>query len=124
MIKGNGIDIIEVDRIKKSIENENFLKKMCTEKEFEYLKTRKFNPQTAAGLFASKEAVAKCLGTGFTTFGLSDIEILKNENGKPIVNLMNNALNVAIENKITNMQLSITHIKDYAIASCIAEGDE
>jgi len=124
MIKGNGIDVIEVDRIKKSIENENFLKKMCTEKELEYLKTRKFNPQTAAGLFASKEAVAKCLGTGFTTFGLLDVEILKNENGKPIVNLMNNALNIAKENKITNMQLSITHIKDYAIASCIAEGNE
>jgi len=124
MIKGNGIDIIEVERIKKSIENETFLKKMCTEKELEYLKSRKFNPQTAAGLFASKEAVSKCLGTGFATFGLSDIEILKNENGKPIVNLRNNALKVAEENKVTNLQLSITHVKDYAIASCIAEGEE
>ena len=124
MIKGNGIDVIEVERIKKSIENETFLKKMCTENELEYLKSRKFNPQTAAGLFASKEAVSKCLGTGFATFGLSDIEILKNENGKPIVNLRNNALKVAEKNKVTNLQLSITHVKDYAIASCIAEGEE
>lgn len=124
MIKGNGIDVIEVERIRKNIENEGFLKKMYTEKELEYLNIRKFNPQTAAGLFAAKEAVAKCLGTGFATFGLLDIEILKNESGKPVVNLMNNAFNIAKQNKICNIQLSITHIKDYAIASCIAEGDE
>lgn len=124
MIKGNGIDIIEVDRIKKNIENERFLKKVYTEKEIEYLRIRKFNPQTAAGLFAAKEAVAKCLGTGFLTFGASDIEILKDKSGKPIVNLRNNALNIAKENKISNMQLSISHIKEYAVASCVAESDE
>lgn len=124
MIKGNGIDIIEVERISKNIGNESFMKKIYTLNELEYLRTRKFNPQTAAGIFAAKEAVSKCLGTGFSTFGTQDIEILKNEKGKPIVVLSNNAFDIAEENKITNIQLSITHIKDYAIASCIAEGDE
>ncbi|MBP1927266.1 phosphopantetheine--protein transferase-like protein [Sedimentibacter acidaminivorans] len=124
MIKGNGIDVIEVERIKKNIENLVFLKKIYTEKELEYIKLRKFNPQTAAGIFAAKEAVSKSLGTGFSTFGPLDIEISKNEMGKPMVTLSNNALGIAKDNKITNIQLSITHIKDYAIASCIAEGDK
>lgn len=124
MIKGNGIDVIEVERIKKNIENKTFIKKMYTKNELEYLEIRKFNSQTAAGIFAAKEAVSKSLGTGFSTFGPLDIEILKDEMGKPIVILLNNALKIAKENKITNLQLSITHIKDYAIASCIAEGDK
>jgi len=124
MIKGNGIDIIEVERIKKSIVNEAFLKKIYTENEIDYLRNRKLNPQTAAGLFAAKEAVSKCLGTGFSTFGPTDIEISKDDNGKPIVNLMNNALVIAKKNNISNIQLSITHIKDYALAFAIAEGKE
>jgi len=124
MIKGNGIDIIEVERIKKSITNEAFLKKIYTDNEIDYLRKRKLNPQTAAGLFAAKEAVSKCLGTGFSTFGPTDIEILKDDNGKPIVNLMDNALVIAKKNNISNIQLSITHIKDYALAFAIAEGKE
>lgn len=124
MIKGNGIDIIEVERVQKNIKNQSFLRKIYTEKEIDYLKKRKFNPQTAAGLFAAKEAVAKCLGTGFSNFGASDIEITKNEMGKPLVTLYNNALKICKENKIFNIQVSITHIKDYAVAQAIAEGDE
>jgi len=124
MIKGNGIDVIEVERIKKNIQNEVFMKKLYTKNELEYLKTRKYNPQTAAGIFAAKEAVSKSLGTGFSTFGPLDIEILKNEMGKPIVLLLNKALEIAKDNNITNIQLSITHIKEYAIASCIAEGED
>lgn len=124
MIIGNGIDIIEVERIKKNIENERFLKKIYTDNEIEYLRNRKFNPQSAAGLFAAKEAVSKCLGTGFSTFGPIDIEISKDEKGKPIVNLFNNALEISKENNISNIHLSITHIKDYALAYAIAEETE
>ncbi len=124
MIKGCGIDIIEVERIKKNIENERFLKKLYTEKEIEYLSERKFNPQTAAGLFAAKEAVSKCLGTGFSTFGAADIEILKDDSGKPIVNLSKNALIISNQKGISSIHLSITHIKDYALAYAVAEGDQ
>lgn len=124
MIIGNGVDIIEVERIEKNIQNERFLRKIYTENEIDYLKLRKLNPQTAAGLFAAKEAVSKCLGTGFSTFGPSDIEIFKNENGKPHVKLMNNALKISEKNNIERIHLSISHIKDYAIAYAIAEGNE
>lgn len=122
MIKGVGVDIAEVERIKKNLENEKFLKKIYTENEIEYLITRKFNVETAAGMFAAKEAVAKCLGTGFTNFGACHIEILKDELGKPYVNLFGNALTRAEEMGIKNIQISISHTAQTAIAFCVAEG--
>lgn len=121
MIKGCGVDIIEVERIKRNIENERFLKKIYTAGEIEYLLSRKNNPQTAAGMFAAKEAVSKCLGTGFSDFGPKDVEILKSNEGKPFVNLLNNALAAAEKNNITHIQLSITHVKEYAVAFAVAE---
>ncbi|WP_326908461.1 holo-ACP synthase [Sedimentibacter sp. MB31-C6] len=121
MIIGNGVDITEVDRIKKNLDNKRFLFKIYSESEITYLKNRKFNSQTAAGMFAAKEAVSKCLGTGFTNFGPKDIEILKDDKGKPYVNLRNNARERATQLELTNIQLSISHTKDYAIAFCIVE---
>ena len=121
MIKGIGIDITEVERIKKNMENNRFLQKIYSERELEYLKVRKFNPQTAAGMFAAKEAVAKCLGTGFSNFGPSSIEILKDEIGKPTVVLNNNALKRADELNIKTIHISISHTNDFAAAQCVAE---
>ncbi|NLJ57288.1 MAG: holo-ACP synthase [Tissierellia bacterium] len=121
MIKGTGIDITDVARIKKNIENERFLKKVYSEREIEYLRVRKHNPQTAAGMFAAKEAVAKCLGTGFSNFGPCHIEINKDELGKPTVKLYRNALKRAEELGITTIHISISHSNDLAIAQCLAE---
>lgn len=121
MIKGTGIDITEVERIKKNMENIRFLQKIYSKRELEYLKTRKLNSQTAAGMFAAKEAVAKCLGTGFSNFGPCDIEILKDEMGKPNVVLLNNALKKAEKLNIQTIHISISHTNDFAIAQCIAE---
>ena len=123
MIKGIGTDMAEVDRIEKNIKNERFLKKIYSPNEIEYLETRKFNPQTATGMFAAKEAVSKCLGTGFTNFGPCDIEIIKDKLGKPEVVLMNNALIRARELNIDTFHVSISHTKEYAIAYCVAEGN-
>ncbi len=121
MIIGIGVDITEVGRIKKNLENDRFVKKVYSRKEEEYLISRKFNAQTAAGLFASKEAVAKSLGTGFSNFGPRHVEILKNDDGKPYVNLTGNAFKRAKELGITNIHLSISHTEEYATAFCIVE---
>ncbi len=121
MIKGTGIDITEVERIKNNLMNQSFLHKIYSKRELEYLETRKFNPQTAAGMFAAKEAVAKCLGSGFSNFGPCHIEILKDEMGKPAVNLINNALKRAGELNITIIHISVSHTKDFAVAQCVAE---
>ena len=121
MIKGTGIDITEVERIKNNMENSRFLQRIYSERELEYLKMRKFNAQTAAGMFAAKEAVSKCLGTGFSNFGPCEIEILKDEMGKPSVALNNNALKRAEELNIRTIYISISHTNDFAVAQCVAE---
>lgn len=121
MIKGVGIDVTEVERINKNLKNEKFLIKIYSKGEREYLKSRNYNPQTAAGMFAAKEAVSKCLGTGFSNFGPCRIEILKDEFGKPFVNLTGNALKRAEKLNIKNVKISISHTNQYAAAFCIAE---
>ncbi len=121
MIFGIGTDIVQVDRIDKNIENQNFLNKIYTEEEQEYLSKRNFNPQTAAGIFAAKEAVSKALGTGISGFNITDIEVITNEFGKPEVFLHNDALEIAKERGIDKINISISHEKEYAIAFAIAE---
>lgn len=121
MIKGIGTDITEIERIKNNIINQSFLHKIYSDRELEYLEQRKYNPGTAAGFFAAKEAAAKCLGTGFSNFGPKDIEIVKDEKGKPTINLMNNALIRAKELNIGTIHVSISHTKELAIAYCVAE---
>lgn len=121
MIKGTGVDITEVERIKKNLASEKFLNKIYSMEEQEYLKIRKFNAQTAAGMFAAKEAVSKCLGTGFTNFGPCHIEVLKDELGKPFIKLKDNALNRANELEISAIHISISHTSTQAVAFCVAE---
>ena len=65
VIVGTGIDIIEVERIRKACINPRFPKKVFTDREWEHIESRGKNMQTVAGNFAAKEAVAKALGTGF-----------------------------------------------------------
>lgn len=121
MLTGNGIDIVEVERVKKYMENERFMARVYTQRELEYIKSRKLNPQTAAGIFAAKEAVAKALGTGFVSFGPIDVEIVPDGAGCPQVTLQGGALKVAADVGITAISVSISHIKDLAAAAAIAE---
>ena len=108
-----GIDIIEVERIKKVFENhkERFLKRVFTENEI-----KKFDILELAGKFACKEAVIKALGG---RFGLkwTDIEILNNERGKPFVNTENQKLKKILKNR--KIEVSISHIKELAVAICV-----
>ena len=121
MIKGIGTDITEIDRIKKVIEgNSNFLKRFFTEKEIEYFKLKKFNSNTIAGNFAGKEAVSKALGSGFRGFGLKDIEILRDNLGKPIV-ILSDKIHEIFNLKNTNIFISISHSNKDAIAYAIIE---
>lgn len=121
MIIGVGVDIVQVDRIAKNIENQKFLDKIYTVSEKEYLEKKNYSNQTAAGLFAAKEAVSKSLGTGILGFNITDIEIIKDEFDKPEIILHNNALNISKDKGIDKINISISHEKDYAIAFAVAE---
>lgn len=115
-----GVDIIEIERIKQYMDKNNkFLKKLFTDREIELFKSKGYAPQTIAGNFAAKEAISKCLGLGIRGYDLKDIEILRNELGKPIVNTYNNLKQICENYKILDIKISISHGKDYAIANAI-----
>ncbi len=116
MIKGLGIDIIEIDRIKAAHKKygDNFLGKIFTEREIKYCTNRKtFKFPEMAARFAAKEAYAKAIGTGLAGIKFKEIEIINNENGKP---------HIAISGKIMkNVHVSLTHSVNYAAASVVIE---
>lgn len=111
---GLGTDIIEIARIQKAIAKESFLRHVFTEQEQCWLKEKgKQMPQSAAGLFCAKEAVAKALGTGFQNgLHFRDIEIGHTELGEPYVLHPDQAF-----------LLSISHCQTYAMATAILLDD-
>ncbi|PAD37712.1 holo-ACP synthase [Terribacillus sp. 7520-G] len=116
MIKGIGLDITELARIKKAIgHNERILDRILTKSEkthYESLTSDKRKVEFAAGRFAAKEAYAKARGTGLGKLGLHDIEILPNEAGAPV-------LTSADQTEGELVFLSITHSDAYAAAQVI-----
>ncbi|NLC18687.1 MAG: holo-ACP synthase [Clostridiales bacterium] len=118
MITGIGVDLIEVSRVVKACEKEGFLTRCFTEKERDLIKS---NIKMAADNFAVKEAVAKMLGTGFSGFGPIDIEVLRDEAGKPYVNLFGKAARLANEQGVSKIHVSISNTKEYANAFAVGE---
>lgn len=118
MIIGIGNDMIEIERVRKACQNRSFLTRYFTSKEQE-----KFNekPISIAGNFCVKEAVAKALGTGFRDFLPGDIEVLRDELGKPYVNLLGNADKKANELGVRKIHASISNLKDLAMAFVVLE---
>ena len=116
-----GVDIIEIYRIKELLEkNPRFLERTFTDKEIEFFKNKGLKAETVAGNFAAKEAISKSIGTGIRKFNLRDIEVLRDELGKPIVKTYNNFKQICIDYSISEIKVSISHCKDYAIANAIA----
>lgn len=115
-----GIDIIEIERIKKSLKKRgDFLKKVFTEREIELFESKGNNPQTIAGNFAAKEAISKSLGLGIRGYNFKDIEILRDDLGKPVVKTYNNLKQICIDYSVLEIKVSISHTKDYAAANAI-----
>lgn len=115
-----GIDIIEVDRIQEAIERQGdkFLERIYTPKEIEYCNnTGKMQYQHYAVRFAAKEAIYKAIATKLpeeTGDIWTKIEIQNNEKGKPIANL--DMLNLQ---NVESMDLSLSHLKEYAVANFV-----
>lgn len=115
-----GIDIIEVSRIQDSIENlgDKFLNKIFTPLEIEYCMSKKqMKYQHFAARFAAKEAIFKAMSNLLEDkyeITWTDVEILNNEIGKPVVHFINKAYH-----SIEQIDISLSHLKDYAVANCI-----
>lgn len=120
MILGIGTDIIEIKRIEEAIsKNKRFIEKVFSEKEIDMFKSRNMKSEVIAGNFSAKEAISKALGTGIRNFSLSEIEILRDELGKPIVKLSRNIEEIIAKNY--KISVSISHNKTTAISFAILE---
>lgn len=125
MIIGVGVDIVEIRRIKEALDRtENFVEKLFSKEEIEYLKSRGLRPEYVAGRFAAKEAIAKALGTGFRGFNIKDIVIDRTALGKPIVVFKGKAKLIAQKYGDYKVHLSISHGEDNAIAYALLESGE
>ncbi len=113
-----GVDIIEISRIQDSIEKlgDTFLNKVYTKKEIEYCENKGKNKyQHYAGRFAVKEAVFKAISEGIEDkFSITwkDIETLNDDNGRPKVEIL-----FLKKKEIENVDVSISHCKEYAVAN-------
>ncbi len=119
-----GVDIIEIDRLEKSItEQEGFKDRVFTDGEISYCEKRKnAKYESYAARFAAKEAVLKALGTGIAD-GLEwkQIEILNDEFGKPYVVLKRRALELFNAMGAKNMDISLSHCSEYAVAYVVID---
>jgi len=123
MIIGIGIDIIEASRIKAAIDkNKRFLSRVYTEKEIEYCSGMKLSELHYAARFSAKEAFIKAIGTGFR-YGIkwTDIEIINDELGKPIVKLYGKAKDIFHKKGGKSIHVSLSHSKEYGSAVIIIE---
>lgn len=115
-----GTDIIEVGRIKESIERskENFLNIIYTKEEIKYCESKKASKYYHyAGRFAAKEALFKAVSTLLKDkFDLSwkNAQIVNDENGNPQVEFIDIKIN-----NIQNIDVSISHCKEYAVSTVI-----
>lgn len=119
MIKGIGCDLVTVSRIEQLLCSPRFRRKVYTPYEQEIVTG--CPACTAAGIWAAKEAVSKAFGTGFAGFQLRDIEVRRDEKGKPYVCLYGRALEFFDGINGETIHLSISHEKDTAMAFAIIE---
>ena len=119
MIFGIGIDIIEIDRIKRSIERykDLFLNKIFTQTELDYCLSKKNKYQHFAARFAAKEAISKALSTGWNKeFKWKDIEIYNEKSGMPNVILKGNLEKFLGDDK--SLKITMSHSEHYV--TCFA----
>lgn len=124
MIFGTGVDIVEVFRLRDAIGKwgDNFLKKVFTEREISYSNSRRFSPQHFAARFAAKEAVMKAFGEPRKFTSWTDIEVLNDSEGKPAIMFHGDALKLKRSKKVTDVIVSMSHSKNYAVANVILLG--
>ncbi len=121
MITGIGLDVCEIERMEKLMENGRFLARYFSEEEQQYIQSKgKSAPATMAGIYAAKEALPKALGTGIVD-ELANIVVRHNELGAPCYALHGEYARYAEDKRISSFYLSITHDGGVAAAVCVAE---
>jgi holo-[acyl-carrier protein] synthase len=121
MIRGIGIDVVEVPRMQRTIDvwGETFLRKVFTDREIDYARSKKKPTDHIAARFAAKEAVAKALSTGWSSgFRWKDIEVQNDKRGQPNVVLYGKTLELV---QGSTVRMSISHSEHVVVAVAIIE---
>jgi holo-[acyl-carrier protein] synthase len=118
-----GVDLIEIERVEEAVQiyGKRFLERIFTLEELAEAKNR---ASSLAARFAAKEAVAKALGTGIGAVGWQEIEVLREPSGKPVLHLHGMAYQLASEMNLNNWTISLSHTRNYAIASAVGFGED
>ena len=120
IIFGIGTDIISTNRLKNSLKNKRFLKRVFNEKEILRCKKLNKNINCLAKRFAAKEAFSKALGTGISKgINFNEIVVLNKKTGKPYINIIGQTkkvLDKKFKGKKTKVSLSLSDEKKYAVA--------
>lgn len=122
MIEGFGVDIVEVKRIKAAVRKfgTRFLNRIYTKRELAYCRSKGAPEEHLAARFAAKEAVYKAFGgDGKNPIAWTDVEIINDRNGKPVVILKGAAKRLMSKRKVKKAVVSLSHAKNYAVGNCI-----
>jgi holo-[acyl-carrier protein] synthase len=123
MIKGIGVDMVEIGRVQKLIDkDQGFAARIFTEREIAYCESKFFKAQHYAARFTAKEAFFKALGTGFRDgMGWRDVEVENDALGKPRLRLAAVALQKFEKRKLKKALLSLSHTREMAVALVVIE---
>lgn len=125
MIKGLGVDIVEIGRMREVLARRPRIKERCfSAEEREYCESRSRPEVHYALRFAAKEAVLKALGTGFAGMSFTDVEVARDPRGRPVPRLNGRAARFAEESGIVEMHLSLSFTHTTAVASAVAIGQD
>ncbi len=125
MILGVGIDLVEVGRIRDSLERlgERFARRILCPAEYDYCFSHTDPATHVAARFAAKEAVSKAFGTGIgTELGWLDIEVIRLESGSTQIRLQGAGTQLMERRSAKIIHLNLTHTAQYASAVAILEG--
>ncbi|MFZ5590207.1 MAG: holo-ACP synthase [Bacillota bacterium] len=123
LVYGTGVDIVEIDRVKKAVlkYGQRFLHRVFTEGEIAYCYRQKDPFPHLAVRWAAKEAAVKALGSGVRGLSWRELEVGRRENGQPQLRLWGRAAALAVARGIESFHLSLSHNRTMALAFVIAE---
>ncbi|MGD0766379.1 MAG: holo-ACP synthase [Dehalococcoidia bacterium] len=113
-----GVDLVEIGRVHKVLQRhrDRFRSRVFTPTELTLCEDR---PHRLAARFAAKEATMKALGTGIRGVGWREIEVLPDRRGKPLLFLHGRAETRARELGMTSLEVSLSHSREFAVATVV-----
>lgn len=124
IIRGLGVDIVEIDRMRAALaRHPRMRERVFSDAERAYCDARNKPEIHYAMRFAAKEAVLKALGTGFRGMRFRDVEVMRDEHGRPVPHLYGRAAQVAQERGVVELHLSLSFTHTTAVASAVAITD-